>query len=246
MKVPWRALRLSVLRLTLARPRIAIFIAGQPRCGSSLLCKSLELTGLLGNGREYFHPRTQQGESRTRTTLETNCLTAIRRGTSPNGIAAVKVFWSQFENVLPVIDLDYWFPRRRWVCLRRRDQLGQAISGAIALQTNQWKSTTQARTGPAYSRALVEERLRFNANGYDQWDRYFAANRIEPLTLWYEDIETNMHAAVTSVARLAGGEVLESEVRRTQPFVDGRFDTGLQKQRTALNDEWRLRFEHGN
>ena len=246
IKAPWRALRLAVLRRALPRPRAAIFIAGQPRCGSYLLCRSLALTGLLGNGREYFHPLSGQGEIVTKTKLETNCLTALRRGMTPNGVLVVKVFWDHFADLPPAVDLDYWFPSRHWVCVRRRDELGQAISSAIALQTGQWNSTMEARVTPVYSRASVEERLRFNTIGYDQWDRYFAAQRIEPLTLWYEDFETDMHSAVASVARLAGGNALEMEVRRSQPFVDGRFDTGREKQRTTLNDEWRARFESGN
>jgi LPS sulfotransferase NodH len=130
--------------------------------------------------------------------------------------------------------------------LRRRDRIGQAISLAIAQQTRQWLSRGRATDAPVYSRSFIERQLADVKDCYDNWDRYFAAEAIEPLTLWYEDIAPDLHAAISTIARFVGGDALEAEVRRSPPFVAGQFDHGFKVQRTGLNEEWRQRFEEGH
>jgi LPS sulfotransferase NodH len=97
---------------------------------------------------------------------------------------------------------------------------------------------------PVYSRPFIEEQLGKIAAANDNWAQYFAAHQIEVFPLWYEDLESDVAAAVLAIARFAGGESLEREVNGSPPFVEGgRFVSGLERQRTSLNDEWRHRFE---
>jgi LPS sulfotransferase NodH len=214
-------------------PGVALFIAGAQRCGSTLLCNSLRKTMLLGIPTEFFvnHGPTPAA-----------CHVARRDGSTSNDVMAASIFWDQFDRLRSAIAFDLWFQDQRWILLRRRDVLGQAISLAIALQTDQWSSRRDASRPPSYSRAFIDRCLASTKAAYLLWNHYFAAAGLEPLQLWYEDVADDPHAAVARIAAFVGGDALEREVRLSSPFASGDFDVALQRQRSSLNEEWRRRY----
>src|SRR5205823_3164860 len=91
--------------------------------------------------------------------------------------------------------LDRWLPRCRYIWLRRRDQLRQAVSWAKSMQTNVW---WDAPVPPAPYDEPMPDALRFDFGFLTaalirmrredgMWERFFAANQLQPLQIWYED-----------------------------------------------------------
>ncbi len=227
-------------------PAISVFISGLGRSGSTLLCRAIECLDLIGLPLEFFNVETVERLTREPVTDLTRCfLFAREAGVSRNGIFASKLFWHQFAPVLEEFNFDAWFPNQRWVFLQRRDRLGQAISWSIAEQTKQWNSDIKAERAPVYSREGVAGMLQRLDSDTQSWLRYFDEREIDPLRVFYEDLEKGLHIPVAAIARLAGGSDLEAAVRRSEPFQSGHFPVGLEKQRTGLNEEWRHRFLGG-
>jgi len=177
-------------------------------------------------------------------------MSALR--TTSNGVFAVKVHAFQatnwFENY--GIDIGQWDVPVRWVRIERDDRLAQAVSYAIALQTNRWSSTaTVAATAPAtatatapataaaaaiatpvYDVEAIEGALAHLQAGREYWSSYFARNGIEPLELTYEGLVADRESSVRSVLQLVGVEV---EAIPPAP---------VERQASAINAEWIARF----
>lgn len=228
-------------------PAVAVFVAGAPRCGSSLLCRAMSATGVLGHPDEFFNRDSMADQHRNPDIDYAACALIQRReGMTGNGVMAGKIFWAHFMALRTEIDFDRWFPVQRWIFLRRRDLLGQAVSLAIAQQTKQWNSTYASQGPPHYSRPLIEKELGTINVGNAGWERYFAVRRIEALSLWYEDIDGDMPAALLAVASFVGGAPLAAQLRASPPLaVGGRIEVAISKQRTPTNLEWRLRYMQG-
>jgi LPS sulfotransferase NodH len=224
-------------------PDITVFVAGSPRSGSTLLCKSMERTGILGRPDEFFSPAVMRGRvGEADIDLERCFFLARERGMTGNRVLGSKLFWDHLCALHRSFAFDLWFPNRSWVFLNRRDVLGQAISWVIGAQTRRWTMWNKPAGVPEYSRHLIVEQMQEIMAAKQSWERYFAERQISPLMLSYEDIENDMHEAIVSIARHVGGKSLETRLLRTEPFLRGTFGEPVQKQRTLLNDQWRGRF----
>src|SRR5208283_74902 len=181
-------------------------ICTEPRSGSVLLCRMLTSTGVLGRPAEYFnaaafrnfggipdYPLDPEGQ-----------LAAIPQiGTTSNGVYGLKIFSHQFD----LVKSTRWavrLPSLSFVYLERRDLLGQAISHARALQTEQWASHFKATAQPVYDRASINNQLIYLARGYTRWRYYFARNAIPVLNLTYEEITQSPQETVEAVGRWVG------------------------------------------
>ena len=226
-------------------PHTVVFVVGAPRCGSNLLCAAMGETGVLGQPHEFFHKSFMaRRRNLPNLTFDDCCAIAVAEGTTANGVMASKLFWHQFNEMRQQLDFDRWFTAPRWVFLRRRDELGQAVSWAMAMSTHQWMADWPAKHPLVYSRRTIQyciHRIRQDTEG---WSRRFAARGIEPELLWYEDLESDLHAAILRIAALIPSVGAEG-VRCTPPFVQSRFQSLPDRQRNALNAEWRMRFLAG-
>ena len=228
-------------------PTTAVIISGLGRSGSNLLCGSIVSLDLIGRPTEFFNVEiAERLLGGPVSDLERCFFLAKERGTSQNGIFSSKLFWHQFAPVLEQFDFDTWLPNKRWVFLQRRDRLGQAISWSIAEQTKRWTANEETQLAPVYSHEAIAAMLKRLQSDTQSWLRYFDRRKIEPLRIFYEDLVKDLHTQIAAIARLAGGDVLEAEVRRTEPFQQERFPMLLEKQRTQLNEDWRLRFLGGS
>ena len=142
-----------------------IIICATARCGSTLVCKELEATHVLGYPKEYY---LQSNHVRDAATAQQVITDILKRGTSQNGVFAVKVMqaqWPLVENLhanLPQnrpslfkqaikrltqryqtpaetsLNLEHFYTfyqEATWVYLKRRNTLYQAISREMARQT---------------------------------------------------------------------------------------------------------------
>jgi LPS sulfotransferase NodH len=225
-------------------PRVTCLLAGTGRTGSTYLAHLMKNTGQLGWPREFFNrtissgnitlgvaalPKPPGGDTAS---VPWRCEILRRVGMTANGIAATKIFAGHIEWLASQISLAEWFPDRRWVHFVRRDKLGQAISAVIAEQTGVWQGAPSGNLKTEYSTSRIDALLRYVIGAEAAWTLFFVRNRIEPLTLSYEEVDLDPAASVRRIAAFLD-VALDREPDLSSPFV---------RQRTALNEEWRQRY----
>jgi trehalose 2-sulfotransferase len=193
--------------------RSTYFLCTSPRSGSNLLCEALWALAIAGNPREYFGRKTE-GFWRRRLGVApgTNFIDGIVQATqSENGVFGAKVFWLQFQNLLTVhldgqsASLAEAFPGLRYVWLRRRDQVAQAVSFYKAFKTDLWAGSAGDGPDPRASAELnfslsqIEERLLLLQEWDKNWEAFFHQGKLEPLTIWYHDLAGDYEQTVRRV-----------------------------------------------
>jgi len=132
--------------------------------------------------------------------------------------------------------------RWRFVFLRRKNLVEQAISSRIAAKTGRWTSGMPAHeevTDDDYSFDEIMKGVQGFANVNEQWERAFALLDIEPLRLYYEDFCKDMATHTWRIAKFIGLETPDKPLP-IQPRIE--------RQATDLNSRWETRFrdELGN
>lgn len=131
-------------------------------------------------------------------------LAAVRRaGTTPNGVFGAKIMWAHLQDLgrqLGGDDLsalvDSVFDRPRFVWVRRRDTVRQAVSLWRAMQTQSWRAENEPAAGePRYSYAALHHLVGLLTGHDSAWERFLAAKR-HVLTLTYEDIASDLAGAL--------------------------------------------------
>ncbi len=211
-------------------------IASTPRSGSTLLARTLGETGVAGRPAEYLNGElAAQLGARTGATNLVELLQAVMRlRTSPNGVFGLKLHWIQLEGVLLAAGLDparALRPSPRWIWMRRRDTLRQAISMVRARQTGAWHSTVPATAEPAYRGAAIARALTSLVAKDAAWQAYFEERGVEPCVVWYRDLVADRGAALRRVLDTLG---IQADVPLPPP--------GLQRQADDLTEEWVARY----
>jgi LPS sulfotransferase NodH len=217
-EVPWRTL----------------IVAALERSGSNLLGEYMIQTDRLGRPIEFFSPYVVAScfQGKGETTVE-RCWLAAEHGRSANGVVGIKLFTQHFVALAKEIRLTEWFGEPRWIWLRRRDLLGQAISSVLARQQRSYDWRQQPSAETIYSGAAIAYALEGFIRREAMWAGYFARTNASPLLVFYEDLERAPNEIIDAIAAHAGVELLPDSLRPPQKF---------QRQRTALNEEWRRRF----
>lgn len=219
-------------------PAKTIIMATSRRSGSYYLADLCKQTMRLGTPAEFFNKRYIR---RRLSRLDENqplavnmCLAVRQFGATENDVVAIKLFPDHFEESARTFRLTEWFPEPRWVWLRRRDILGQAISHTIARQTDKWVSLEQAGSDTTvYDKAGIMSDLQRACMDEARWRAFFARNETQPLELWYEDVFAAPSKAVMAIADYA-----DVDLGGAAPVEPSKFAV----QRTDLNQDWRDRF----
>jgi len=186
-------------------PSTAYAVCTTPRSGSGLLCEALWDSGVAGRPDEYFFEGTQAEYSRSwGTQSDSTYLARVREHAStPNGVLGFKIMWehmARFVNCSAKVrgrtgaltgGLEEMFPGLRYVWLRRRDKVRQAVSLWRLLETgvshrfgaHPMTSTTRPRFDYVAIHGLVRRLEEWDAC----WQSYFAHHHLSPLELVYED-----------------------------------------------------------
>jgi LPS sulfotransferase NodH len=126
----------------------------------------------------------------------------LARGSTDNGVFGAKLmagYAPDFHSLLDEIPdlrgltldeaLRRTFPSLRYVWVRRRDRVRQAISLWRAIQTWTWKAGDNGAKPhpPEYHRGAVDHLVTQLGEQDAAWERFFAATPAQPLVLTYED-----------------------------------------------------------
>jgi LPS sulfotransferase NodH len=163
----------------------------------------------------------------------------LQGGASSNGVYGVKLFASQHDTIAASLRWTEALPNLKFICLGRRDLLGQALSWARAEQTLQYRSTQPVERTPVYNGEAILGYLQRIGRERARWEVFFARTGLAPLPVIYEDLIDDPAGQVRRVAEHVG-------VSGTVEIDPKRVD--LLMQRDTLSAEWRERFlrEHGD
>jgi len=178
-----------------ARPHQSYFVCATPRCGSWLLCGLLASTGVAGRPHEWFWRDTRKSLEHTWgvRNAEEYVELVLSAGSTPNGVFGAKVMLGTLPDLSS-------FPRPRFVWLRRRDRVAQAVSFATAAQTGYWHSwNPKPRAQPSYRFDAIDALAREIAELEAGWKRWFDGEGLEPLEVVYEKLVANPQAETRRV-----------------------------------------------
>jgi LPS sulfotransferase NodH len=192
-----------------------------PRSGSNLLTDGLRATRRAGMPKQFFLPKF---ESRYGAELGVDPVAdyaAYVRGivntkTSHNEVFGFKLMSWYLDDFLTRLrdtrafgdaaadDLSLLrnaFPRLRFVHIRRRHKLRQALSTARALQTGLWKvqkgKTTERE--PEFDAELIEQSLREAERQERIWEHFFQRTGIGPFEVEYEKLCQDYEGSIRGV-----------------------------------------------
>lgn len=196
-------------------PETFYMLASIPRSGSSYVSHLLWETGCLGAPLEYLNFDGPYAFARDSADLQLRLWRSVlRRRTSPNGVFGFKCFSMQLDalqksNPALLAEALSVIKRCRVIYLRRRDSVAQAISYARATQSGVWRKEQESDDAPTpdYSAAAIADAERSIDFQSDIWARMFGDLKIEPLSLWYEDVLAAPDDALRQVAAFIGATI---------------------------------------
>lgn len=215
-------------------PHPGYFLAGLRRTGAGI--------------RDDLRPTDGPAYSNLRTVhdWEAHLDRTFRLGTTENGVFGAKLMWNQLPDIeqhaaavpgfagLTGVDLlDRLFDGPRYVWMRRRDRVRQAISLWRALQTRTWRLEHPQANGSKpelfYSFEGIEHLRRRLGADDDAWGRFFQQHGIQHLELVYEDdVEHDPAGAVAQVLEFTGIAVPDRWAATPRMI----------RQSDGLNDDW--------
>lgn len=210
-------------------------LCSSQRSGSTVYCRLLKMTGVLGAPSEYLalgkledSAADDGGQAVVRTAVK-----RLREHATPNGITGAKLHFHQFETFVGSVPLDAFGGFDLWVYVDRRDVFAQAVSLARARQTKQYNSRQETQGEAYYSFDSIASAKRHLDRDKAGWRTYFEQNGIRPLVVTYEDIVGDPGGAV-GVVLGAFGETGAHSVTLASVKLD--------IQRTDESIEWAQRF----
>jgi LPS sulfotransferase NodH len=223
-------------------------IASVQRSGTHLLCTLLRSTGVAGLPAEHF--LAKPGETWERRWNSPSRMQYVQRvlqdNTTANGVFGTVVMWSYFDRMVQMLrDMPEYnalddanllasvLRQPKYVWLRRRNQVEQAVSWAIACQTRVWAQKAgekpRPRNLPRFDFKVIDEWCNRIAAHNAAWENYFRENRIEPLTLFYEDLVADNRTAVERVLQFLNVS-LPARMEIVPP--------GFEKQADEISAQW--------
>ena len=231
---------------------ISYVIASVQRSGTHLLCSLLQGTGVAGYPEEYF--LSKPGESWEKRwgapSRDAYVQQILRQNTTTNGVFGTVVMWSYFERMVQMLQeipahknlkiapvLAAVFGNPKYIWMRRRNHVEQAVSWAIACQTGLWaqtrEKTLEPRASPKFDFKVIDEWCNRIAVHEAGWENYFRENQIQPLVLCYEDLVASHRAGAERVLEFLGLPI-PPDMEIPPPTVE--------KQATRISEQWATRY----
>ena len=236
-------------------PTKGYFICSSARSGTNMFGYSMQAMG-YGMPREGFNMilNRKHGWGYEKSDLISYIRDMYSRQTdSKNDIFGLKIFWQQLKfysrecDQIAVINesllsdfekLHLFFPYVRFIYLRRRNKLRQAISLARTDQDGLYllfDDNEASRKKKAYYDSDQISRFLILLTSQDQlWQSFFEGNEIKPHMIWYEDLVDDYIAVMSQAVNYLD---LPSMNMKKPPS---------KKQADNISDEWYDRFLNEN
>lgn len=216
--------------------KICYIILSTPRSGSTLLGELLRNTGVAGAPFEYFHDKhCQDYISRWDIRTKAQYVYMLKRyRTSENGVFGFKLHYHQMVSFpLTADELKRWFMTPKFILIKRRDKLRQAISLVRAMQTKQWSLTDGDDNKTAvYDWQAINNSLRQVEEWEVSWQRWIDDNDINVLSVIYEDLIEDIEGALTTVSNYIG--IDEGKARAEMP--------DMKRMADEITEDWVERY----
>jgi LPS sulfotransferase NodH len=232
-----------------------VFIAATHRCGSYLLCDLLESYGGLPYAEEYLNDNLLTARRLLRCGPDVPNNTVLKQLDEhcqrEFGGTMIKAMWPAFLTIFhPMAVALYEDPKRlndvvnalfpgvRFLFVRRRDKIRQAVSFERALQTGVWRQRVDAAPGDGhnvplhYSYRSILRCLRQLEEDESSWVEYFQNHQLNYHTIWYEDLVADREAVLQSALAYLGCK----PVSETVP------EPGVRPVSDGVNADWADRF----
>ena len=190
--------------------RTLYIIATTSRSGSTHLCRMLTATRRLGEPAEYYNVRVRPERMKLwgAASAAEYFQQLLERTSTPNGVCGIKVATTAFEHLRASLGPGFDLLRPKYIWLRRRDALRQAISLYRAQTTDIWHwhaGAPRPHACPEFDAARIEQCGREIASANDYWRDWFAGDTTRvPLELWYEDLIAAPHTAIERICKHTG------------------------------------------
>ena len=205
------------------------------RSGSSLICEYLRATNrFYGFGEPLNHKLVIRSSEREHITSLADYLRWEMEHLRREGcMFGMKAGYGQAMMLVRSGAIPRFFKDIRWVMVRRKDILAQAISFSIANQTKQWSSKMQGKGQMVeYRFEDIQKRLKGLSRAYDAMNAFCSLQDIEPYRIDYDDFVANPRK---------GGAQLASYLGVTRVVFDEAVLT-MREQRKNMNQEFRDNF----
>lgn len=229
-------------------------ICAVQRSGSFLLCEALKNTGLAGVPEEYFLYKENEDYWENGRWAKQYGVTSrsefinlvLEKGTTANGAFGTKLMWNYFAHVIRCLQilpayremeapqlLGALLPNLHYIWIVRDDKVRQAVSWAIAAQTDiyaAWQAKVrQPRQEPVFDFGQIDLLYNLVLEGEAGWQAFFQASKITPLRVVYEELVDGYEATALQVLDYLS-------IPYPQNLIFGK--KRMKQQATALNDEW--------
>ena len=214
-------------------------ICGTPRTGSTLLCQYLTSTGVAGKPESYFRKEDLDAYAEywqivrpDGTYTFADYLSATRMaGRTENGLLAIRIMGGTLEEMTAELGqlyphlanddlglLEEAFGHLKFIYLRRKDVLAQAISLYRAEYTDYWHSIEGEAPAeqPTYDFDKIKARVDMLHAHNAAWQNWFRAVGVEPLTVQYEELSADPVGMTERVLQFIGVE-LPNDARLEAP-----------------------------
>jgi LPS sulfotransferase NodH len=211
-----------------------IVLASTPRSGSNMLGYMLRDHGGFGYPLEYLSYVDAPYWAKRFGTADMPTLMRhfMKHRTSPNGNFVIKAHWHQFEEFADKVEtLSDGLGIAKFLWIYRSNLLNQAVSWAIADQTNAWISGVTARMDAEYDFDSVVKFARYVDAENRNWQKYLTANYPDSsLAVDYVDIVNPKSDAAERIQNFLGVDIELRPSRKTE------------KQSNSTNKRWKDQF----
>ena len=222
-----------------------------------MLCGLLESSGVAGHPASYFNREGLNGYAddwriarpRDGQIDEAFVRAALTAGKTSNGVFGGRIMAETLPELISglaaaasrpaVTDVDLLsaqLGRLRFVHLRRRDVVAQAVSWAKSLQTHFWHPGEAVAPGgqdPHYDEELIGRLVATIERSEADWTVWFAAHSIVPCEVTYEELAADPLRTAQEVLDYLGLDVPP----------DRQLVVGHRRQADQLNADWITRFK---
>jgi len=190
----------------------------------------------MGFPLEYFTPSNlRHWQLRFGTNGIKDTYEMIKRyRTSPNGCFGCKLHFMHFKMLFGEKGIEDSFPNAKFVFVRRRDLMAQAVSLAKAKQTGSWISYQKPAAEATYSRSEIEKALKDILRDNARWEYLFSRRGWPCYEVYYEDFLERPTDTITEIGVFLGLEV--------RPGLNFTFGQLPQRQSDHLNQQFRERY----